>query len=114
MIDGVDFVQFDGRQYVAGLDGAVPAIASSQLGVVVGRVTCEDSALKYSGEPGPNADGDAALLAIGTEVRAVHGFEPSCRIAAHIDGANRVYLARYSTAVPCAKEQQRAIRMSVH
>ncbi len=108
MIDWVDFVQLDGRQYIAGLDGAVPSIASSQLGVVVGRVTCQLSALKFSKEPGPSVDGDAAFLAIGTELRAIQGFEPSCRVAARIDGANRVYLAHhdvggYSKAVPCAK-----------
>ena len=108
MIDWVDFVQLDGRQYIAGLDGAVPSIAASQLGAVVGRVTCQLSALKFSKEPGPSVDGDAAFLAIGTEVRAIEGFEPSCRVAARIDGANRVYLAHhdvggYSKAVPCAK-----------
>lgn len=108
MIDWVDFVQLDGRQYIAGLDGAVTSIGPSQLGAVVGRVTCQLSALKFSKEPGPSVDGDAAFLAIGTEVRAIQGFERSCRVAARIDGANRVYLAHhevggYSKAVPCAK-----------
>lgn len=108
MIEWVDFVQLDGRQYIAGLDGPVPPVPSSEVGVVVGRVTCQLSALKFSKTPGPNVDGDAAFLAIGTELRAVHGFEPSCRVAARIDGANRVYLAHHdvdghSKAVPCAK-----------
>ena len=107
MIDWVDFVQLDGRQYLAGLDGAMPPIASNQLGAVVGRVTCQLSVLKFSKEPGPNVDGDAAFLPIGTEVRAVQGFDPSCGVAARIDGVNRVYLAHhdvggYSKAVPCA------------
>jgi hypothetical protein len=108
MVDWVDFVQLGGTQYIAGLDAQVPPVASTQLGAVVGRVRCQLSALKFSKEPGPNQDGDAAYLTVGTEVHAIHGFEPSCRIAARIDGANRVYLAHhdvggYSKAVPCAK-----------
>jgi len=44
----------------------------------------------------------------GTDVHAIDGFEPSCRVAARIDGANRVYLAHddvggYSKARPCGK-----------
>ena len=108
MVDWVDFVQLRGTQYIAGLDGQVPPVASTQLGAVVGRVRCQLSALKFSEMPGPNVDGDAAFLTIGTEVHAIHGFEPSCRVAARIEGANRVYLAHhniggYSKAVPCAK-----------
>jgi len=108
MVDWVDFVQLSGTQYIAGLDGQVPPVTSAQLGAVVGRVRCQLSALKFSETPGPNVNGDAAFLTIGTEIHAIHGFQPSCRIAARIDGANRVYLAHhnvggYSKAVPCAK-----------
>jgi hypothetical protein len=108
IVDWVDFVQLSGTQYIAGLDGLVPPVPSTQLGAVVGRVTCQLSALEFSEQPGPNVDGDAAFLTIGTEIHAVHGFEPSCRVAARIEGANRVYLAHhdvggYSKAVPCAK-----------
>ena len=108
MVDWIDFVQLSGKQYIAGLDGQVPPVSSAQLGAVVGRVRCQLSALKFSETPGPNVDGDAAFLPIGTEVHAIDGFEPSCRVAARIDGANRVYLAHqdvggYSKAVPCGK-----------
>ena len=108
MVDWVDFVQLSGTQYIAGLDGQVPPVASAQLGTVVGRVRCQLSVLNFSEQPGPNVDGDAAFLPIGTEVHAIDGFEPSCRVAARIDGAIRVYLAHhnvggYSKAVPCAK-----------
>jgi hypothetical protein len=82
MVDWVDFVQLSGTQYIAGLDGQVPPVASAQLGAVVGRVRCQLSALKFSETPGPNVDGDAAFLPIGTEVHAIDGVEPSCRVAA--------------------------------
>jgi hypothetical protein len=108
MVDWVDFLQLSGTQYIAGLDGQVPPVVSAQLGAVVGRVRCQLSALRFSEMPGPNVDGDAAFLPIGTEVRAIDGFVPSCLVAARIDGANRVYLAHhnvggYSKAVPCGK-----------
>ena len=108
MVDWVDFVQLHGIQYVAGLDRNVAAVASDQLGSAVGRVECQLSVLKFQAEPGPAVDGDAAFLDVGTEVRAIRGYEPSCRVAARIDGINRVYLAHVdvdgvSKAVPCAK-----------
>jgi hypothetical protein len=108
MVDWVDFVRLSGTEYIAGLDGQVAPVAPAQLGAVVGRVRCQLSALTFSEMPGPNVDGDAAFLRIGTEVHAIDGFEPSCRVAARIDGANRVYLAHhnvggYSKALPCVK-----------
>jgi len=93
MVDWVDFVQLAGTQYVAGVNGKVPPVASSELGAVVGRVECELGVLKFREEPGPAVDGDAAFLKFGTEVHAVRGYDTSCRVAAEIDGVNRVYLA---------------------
>jgi len=104
MVDFVDFVQLEGRQYLADRKAkAVPA----DIGAVVGAVTCELSTLKYTEAPGPSADGDAAFLTKGTEVYAVRGFDPSCRVAAKVEGAYRVYLAHHdvngvSQPVPCA------------
>ncbi|MEP7035264.1 MAG: hypothetical protein ABI662_03805 [Dermatophilaceae bacterium] len=108
MVDWVDFVQLDGTQYIAGVDGKVPAIASNQLGAVVGRVKCELSVLKFHAEPGPAVDGDAAFLKVGTEVHAVRGYATSCLVGAQVAGANRAYLAQsgldgVSRAVPCPR-----------
>ncbi len=108
MVDWADFVQLGGTQYVAGVDGKVPAITSNQLGSVVGRVECELSVLKFHAEPGPAVDGDAAFIKVGTEVHAVRGYGTSCRVAARVAGVNHVYLAHadlngVSRAVPCAK-----------
>ncbi|MEP6651030.1 MAG: hypothetical protein ABJA74_14155 [Lapillicoccus sp.] len=50
MVDWVDFVQLHGMHYIAGLDENVPAVASDQLGAVVGRVECQLSVLKF--QPG--------------------------------------------------------------
>jgi hypothetical protein len=76
MVDWVDFVQLSGIQYIAGLGAQVPSVSSTQLGAVLGRVRCQLSALKFSEERGPNQDGDAAYLTVGTEVHAIHGFGP--------------------------------------
>lgn len=107
-VDWVDFVQLDGTQYVANVDGAVPDVPADQLGSVVGRVRCELSVLTFHAAPGPAVDGDAAFLKVGTPVHAIQGYAKSCRLAAQISGANRVYLAHadlggVSRAVPCAK-----------
>ncbi len=108
MVDWVDFVQLNGTQYVAGVDGKVSGVASNQLGSVVGRVECELSVLKFQAEPGPAVDGDASFVQVGTEVHAVRGYATSCRVAVRIAGVNRVYLAHadlagVSRAVPCVK-----------
>ncbi len=108
MVDWVDFVQLHGTEYLAGLDGKVPAVATEQLGSAVGRVQCQLSVLKFQAQPGPAVDGDASFIAIGTDIHAIRGFQPSCRVAARVDGVNRVYLAHadidgVSKAVPCAK-----------
>ncbi|MEO7423052.1 MAG: hypothetical protein ABIU87_11725 [Ornithinibacter sp.] len=104
----MDFMQLDGTQYVADLEGRVPAVPADQLGSVVGRVKCELSVLKFHAEPGPPVDGDAAFIKVGTQVHAIRGYGTSCRVAAQIAGANRVYLAHADIAgvsrpVPCAR-----------
>jgi hypothetical protein len=111
MVDWVDFVQLDGTMYVADVYGKVPPLASNELGPVVGRVECELSVLNFRTEPGPAVDGDAAYMKVGTQVHAVRGYDTSCRVAAHIAGVNRVYLAQTERAgvsrpVPCAKAPQ--------
>ena len=105
MVDWLDFVRLDGVEYLAGVDG-VPPISSAQKGPVVGRVRCRLSELKFTREPGPAVDGDAAFLAIGTELHAVRGYSTSCRITATVDGVNKVYVAHEdvggsSKPVPC-------------
>lgn len=109
IVEWVDFVKLDGRQYVAGLDGRVTA---GQLGDVVGQVRCQLSALKFNKAPGANVNGDAGFLPVGTKLHAIHGFAPSCRVAARVQGRVRVYLAHHtlggqSAAVPCAKAPRR-------
>ncbi|MDQ6686307.1 MAG: hypothetical protein M3Z50_01620 [Actinomycetota bacterium] len=104
MVEWVDFVELDGRQYV-GFDGRV---TPGQLGAVVGQVRCRLSALKFNKAPGPSVDGDAGFLPVGTRLYAIHGFGPSCRVAARFQGRVRVYLAQrtvsgHSAAVTCAK-----------
>ena len=93
MVDWVDFVQLDGVQYVAGRPGSPQSVSPQELGGVVGRVSCMLSALKFTTQPGPAVDGDAAFLPVGTEVYSIKGVAPSCRVAAKRQGVNRVYVA---------------------
>jgi hypothetical protein len=108
MVDWIDFVQLHGVQFIAGMDAQLPPLPAGELGPVVARVRCELSVLSFHQTPGPTVDGDAGYLPVGTRVYAVKGFAASCRVAAPVQGAYRVYLAHHdfggvSEAVPCAK-----------
>lgn len=94
MVDWVDFLQLHGVQYVAAdRQGSPQSVSPQELGAVVGRITCMLSALKFTKQPGPAVDGDAAFLPVGTEVHAIRGMPPSCRVTAKHQGVNRVYVA---------------------
>lgn len=104
-VDYVDFVQANGRQYVADLGGARLTVGAADLGAVQFLVRCSLSELNertHQMPPDPR-DGDAASLPAGTPVHAVNGWSPLCRLTAEHDGSWRVYLAldeRATTAQP--------------
>jgi len=93
MVDWIDFLQLNGTQYVADRPGSPQSVSSQELGGVIGRVTCMLSALKFTQQPGPAVDGDAAFLPIGTEVFSIKGVASSCRVAVKHQGVNRAYVA---------------------
>jgi hypothetical protein len=93
-IEWVDFLQFDGRQYVAGPDPAV-TVGPQQLGPVVTRVRCSLAASDDHRHVGiPLVDGSAAFLPAGSAVFEVRGYSPRCRLAGYVDGRLHVYLAQ--------------------
>jgi hypothetical protein len=78
-IEWVDFLQFGGRTYIAGLGPAV-TIGPSQLGPVITRIRCSLAASGDHRHVGfPLVDGSAAFLPAGAAVFEVHGFSPRCR-----------------------------------
>jgi hypothetical protein len=90
IIDYVDFVQFGGRQYVAGIRGPSKTVPRSALGRKLGAVLCNLSAIQA--EPDYHArDGDAGFLPPGTPIYAVTGYPTTARLAAPVDGGYRVY-----------------------
>jgi hypothetical protein len=93
-IDYVDFVQANGRNYIADLH-PVPAITRADLGPRVLTVRCSFSQLnERTGMMTPQPrDGDAAFLTPGTQVYAIRGWSPKCRLAASHDSQLHVYLA---------------------
>ena len=109
-IDYVDFVRYQGRDYVSGLDPRPRrALPASELGEVVFRVRC--SLAELNDRTGKSAavrrDGDAAFLRPGTPVYAVRGWSPRCRLAARHDGRMYLYLAyrnggEQASPLPCA------------
>lgn len=93
-IDYVDFVNHDGRQYLAGLDEARP-VARADLGDVVLRSACSFSAFneRTGRDPGRPRDGDTGFLPPGTAIHTVRGWAAECRLAAERNGEVYVYLA---------------------
>lgn len=87
IVDYVDFVQFDGRQYLA-MFASPPTLAARQLGARIGTVRCR---LEDSGaSPTYKAQSeDAAFLAPGTPLFALQGWPVRCRIAAKPATATR-------------------------
>jgi hypothetical protein len=95
MIEWVDFLQFDGRQYTAGL-GPVLTIRASDLGHVVTLIRCSMTTLDDHRHTGfPLVDRSAAFIPAGAAVYAVRGYSPRCRLAAYVSGQLHVYLAQH-------------------
>jgi hypothetical protein len=93
-IEWVDFLQFGGRQYIAGL-GPVVTIRPSRLGPVITHVRCSLAASDDHRHVGiPLVDGSAAFLPAGSAVFEVHGYSPRCRLAGYVRGQLHVYLAQ--------------------
>lgn len=109
MIDYVDFLNHDGRHYLAGFIPTSP-VSSADLGEVVFRSRCSRSALneRTGRDLGLPRDGDTGFLPPGTAIHAVRGWAPGCRLAAERDGQIHIYLALDPNAdqaqpAPCAR-----------
>ena len=104
----VDFLQANGRNYIAGL-GPARKEAEPKLGREVLRVRCayapvNDATGQVFGTP---RDGDSAYLTTGTPVFAVSGWPTTCRLAAKLEHHVHIYLAyrpktQVATPEPCA------------
>ena len=92
-VDWIDFVQFNGIQYLAvgGYMGSYPegadarGLVEADLGSEFARVKNNYSETTLS-MPKCCRDGDAAYLDEGTPVYIVKGYNPEFRLAAHRDG----------------------------
>jgi hypothetical protein len=99
VIDYVDFIRLDGREYLAAFT-PTPAISRADLGEVIAESRCSLSAVneRTGTDPGPSRDGDTGFLPSGTDIHAVRGWDPACRVAAERDGRLYVYLAQETGA----------------
>ncbi len=106
-LEWVDFLQFGGRQYIAGPYPAA-SIGPSQLGQVITRIRCSLAARDdHRHTDIPLVDGSAAFLPAGAAIFEIRGYPPRCRLAAYWGGRLRVYLAQrdlhgHSAPVRCA------------
>jgi hypothetical protein len=94
-LEWVDFLQFGGRQYIAG-PGPAATIRPSRLGPVITHIRCSLAASDDHRHIGiPLADGSAAFLPAGAAVFEVRGYSPRCRLASYVSGQPHLYLAQH-------------------
>lgn len=96
IVEWVDFVQLNGRQYVAGPgDLGRSTVPGSQVGAKVGVTACQIA----GSSAGPDyelRDGDAAFLAPGTIVHAIRGVPTTRAVTASRDGRYLYYATQPS------------------
>jgi hypothetical protein len=97
--DYVDFLNHEGRHYLAGFT-PTPAVSPADLREVVLESRCSYSDVNpYKQQDlGMPRDGDTGFLSPGTPIRAVQGWPPECRLAVERGGEVVVYLAQDPTA----------------
>src|ERR1700730_6391972 len=94
----LDFVTFDGIDYIRFLDEPGRALTRDDLGIEFATVACsigEDNRTCSYG-----LDGGAAFLPAGTKVYAVHGYATEFRLAAVGRGAGHLSPAGRNTHAP--------------
>src|SRR5260221_11921624 len=110
-VEYVDFLEFGGRTYVAGL-GPPVTIGASELGPVIAHIRCSVAANDDHRHAGIGlVDRSAAFLPAGAAVYEVRGYSPDCPLAGYWAGQLHVYLAQrdlhgYSAPRPCALSPQ--------
>jgi hypothetical protein len=94
-VDYVDFIQVDGRTYIANLSRQAGSVSRADLGRTVLVSRCAFSRLndRTGQAPAETRDGDTGFLLPGTPVQKIRGWSVSCRLAAAHDGRLNVYLA---------------------
>lgn len=84
-------------------------ITASQVGSVVTRIRCSMATYPDThAPPAHQANDTATALPAGTQVYAVKGFSPRCRLAVYVAGVPRAYVAMNHTKrgpgpLACAK-----------
>jgi hypothetical protein len=98
IIDYVDFIRWDGTEYLTRFPTVGRELTEADLGAELFRVRQTLSQTRQhdaSYEPG---DGDAAFVAVGEPVYAVHGYASWFRVASHHSGRLVLYEANRSSA----------------
>ncbi|WP_299037933.1 hypothetical protein [uncultured Pseudokineococcus sp.] len=89
LIDWVPFVVVDGQMYATSYDSLEEVLEEDQVSDVITTVTCR---IADVGDPDfEPRDGDAAYLAVGTQVHQVRGRAPAEALTAYEEGAWRLF-----------------------
>ncbi len=93
MVEWLDFVHLNGRQYVVGPgERAHPPVRIEEVGPQIGVVSCKIGGSTAGSSYRPR-DGDAGFLTPGTTVHAIRGVPPTQAVTAARDGRYQLYSA---------------------
>lgn len=104
MVDWVDMVRWNGREYDSFTD-AKSAPPTAEPGPEVTRVRCSLVAADDHRHTPPrtDVDGTATYLPVGTAVYQVEGVAAECEVAAWLDGRLHVYRVSPQAAPPSCR-----------
>ena len=104
IIDYVDFIRWDGTEYLTRFPTVGRELTESDLGPELFRVRQTLSQTRQHDASYEPADGDAAFVAVGEPVYAVRGYASWFRVASHHSGRLVLYEANRSTAAKLGRD----------
>ena len=104
IIDYVDFVRWDGIEYLTRFPAVGRELTEADLGAEVFRVRQTLSQTRQHDATYEAGDGDAAFVPVGEPVYAVSGYAPWYRLAAHHSGRLVLYEANSNAAAKLGRD----------
>jgi hypothetical protein len=104
IIDYVDFVRWDGIEYLTRVPAVGRELTEADLGPLVFQVKQTLAQTRQHDPTYEPGDGDAAFVAVGEPVYAVRGYATWFRVAAHHSGRLVLYEANHNASAKLGRD----------